>query len=127
MIKKGKIRLVIGCIGFSILFSVLTLSWSEFHSSSSSIHWFEDDSGEAGNFIGKAIGDEDDYTGRGEARELLDKTIQLGGVAVKTYALEEPSSMATSKSLLTGVKIDWTKGTYAQVHSSKLSGFVRFI
>ena len=60
MTKKGKLGVVGGCIGFSILFSVLTLLWSESHTSSS-IEWFGDDWGEAGDYVGKAMFDRDAY------------------------------------------------------------------
>ena len=70
MAKKGKLGVVGGCIGFSILFSVLTLLWSESHSS---IEWFGDDWGEAGDYVGKAMFDQDAYTGiGGPIHEFID-------------------------------------------------------
>jgi hypothetical protein len=72
MAKKGKLGVLGGCIGFSILFSVLTLLWSESHTSSS-IEWFGDDWGEAGDYVGKAMFDRDAYvvTG-GPINEFID-------------------------------------------------------
>jgi len=90
--KKGKLGVVGGCIGFSILFSVLTLLWSESHTSSS-IEWFGDDWGEAGDYVGKAMFDRDVYvvTG-GPINEFIDHYVWKrlhpnGGFTKKRFVL----------------------------------------
>jgi hypothetical protein len=71
MVKKGKLTVLVGCIGFSILFSVLTLLWSE-SQQNSSIEWFGDDWGEAGDYVGKAMFDRDAYeVGGGPISEFI--------------------------------------------------------
>ena len=68
---KGKLTVLVGCIGFSILFSVLTVLWSE-SQQHSTIEWFGDDWGEAGDYVGKAMFDRDAYTGGGPIHEFID-------------------------------------------------------
>ena len=93
MTKKGKLGVVGGCIGFSILFSVLTLLWSESHSSNSSIEWFGDDWGEAGDYVGKAMFDRDAHTGMGGPihesidHYVWDRLYPNGGFTKKRFVL----------------------------------------